>query len=131
MKDVMRRSLKTSENFWHNDLGSHSSFGNGIKFDSRVILGNDRLVFNNRLTKSDPKDIRFANYDLLLEYVKARLHYEDVAAAENRLGDKAIHDGCFSLDGLAEGKEEEKMAEERRQTLKDFFHSLKGPLVRK
>jgi hypothetical protein len=81
--------------------------------------------------QSDPKDIRFANYDLLLEYVKSRLHYEDVAAAENRLGDKAIHDGCFSLDGLAEGKEEEEMAEERRQTLKDFFHSSKGPLVRK
>jgi hypothetical protein len=93
--------------------------------------GNDRLVFNYRLTKSDPKDIGFANYDLLLEYVKARLHYEDVAAAEDRLGDKAIHDGYFSLDGLAEGKEEEEMAEERRQTLKDFFHSSKGHPVRK
>ena len=74
---------------------------NGIKFDSRVILGNDRKLTLGGATKTD----RFiwSNYDLLLEYIKARFSYATVGEAEGRLGDKAIHDGSFGLDGLAEG----------------------------
>ena len=43
------------------------------------------------------------NFDILLEYVKARFGYKTVREAENALGDKSIHDGSFGLDGLAEG----------------------------
>jgi hypothetical protein len=74
---------------------------NGIKFDSRVILGNDREVLDTGRTLREPWGWR--NCDLLLEYVKARFGDPDVGAAEKRLGDKAIHDGTFGLDGLAEG----------------------------
>ncbi len=65
---------------------------NGIRFDDRVIWGNER------------KDIpRIPHYDILLEYVRSCFHLPSVEAAEKKLGDKTIHDGSFSLDGLAEG----------------------------
>ena len=80
---------------------------NGIKFDSRVVLGNDRRFDASGETwRMSSKDIDYAvwiNVDLLLEYVKARFNYTTVAEAEDRLGDRTIHDGSFSLDGLAEG----------------------------
>jgi len=85
---------------------------NGVKFDSRVILGNDRITYVdphaglmriNSNTGSAIFPYSWLDYDILLEYVKARFGYEDVAAAEKRLGDRVIHDGSFSLDGLAEG----------------------------
>lgn len=74
---------------------------NGIKFDSRVILGNQRDVTVDGITSCG--DTGFGNCDLLLEYIKARFGDPDVSTAEKRLGDKAIHDGSFSLDGLSEG----------------------------
>lgn len=77
---------------------------NGIKFDSRVILGNDRHVNTPQGGTWDKKgNWGWGNIDLLLEYIKARFNYDNVAEAESRLGDKAIHDGSFSLDGIAEG----------------------------
>ena len=73
---------------------------NGIKFDSRVVLGNNRELSDGYTAG---KGFVWDNYDILLEYIKARFGYDNVADAEARLGDKAIHDGSFSLDGLAEG----------------------------
>lgn len=75
---------------------------NGIKFDSRVVLGNDRTVDQNGKTFMR-QERSWDNIDLLLEYIKVRFSYPNVAEAEKRLGDRAIHDGSFSLDGLAEG----------------------------
>ncbi len=74
---------------------------NGIKFDSRVVLGNDRRLDKNGMTLVGP--YQWKNYDLLLEFVKGRFGCLDVAEAEAKLGDKAIHDGTFGIDGLAEG----------------------------
>jgi len=80
---------------------------NSIKFDSRVVLGNDRRFDEagdtwRPGTESEPYVI-WKNTDLLLEYIKARFDYDTVGEAEGRLGDRAIHDGSFSLDGIAEG----------------------------
>lgn len=75
---------------------------NGIKFDSRVVLGNDRCSDRNGRTGLK-QTWWWENIDLLLEYIKARFDYNNVAEAEARLGDKTIHDGTFGLDGLAEG----------------------------
>lgn len=74
---------------------------NGIKFDSRVLLGNDREVDERGTTTFG--EYGWGNYDLLLEYIKARFEFESVLDAESELGNKAIHDGSFSLDGLSEG----------------------------
>jgi hypothetical protein len=76
---------------------------NGIKFDSRVLLGNDRALGNWGTVINNSNTFWWENYDILLEYIKSRFGYDSVAEAEQRLGDKAIHDGSFSLDGLAEG----------------------------
>lgn len=74
---------------------------NGVKFDSRVLLGNDRVCLGRGITSKE--GLLWHNCDLLLEYIKARFGDPDVGTAEKRLGDKAIHDGSFSLDGLSEG----------------------------
>jgi len=74
---------------------------NGIHFDSRVILGNDRAI--DRFGRISRDGLWFDNYDILLEYVRSRYNYNTVRQAEARLGDKTIHDGSFGLDGLAEG----------------------------
>jgi len=74
---------------------------NGVKFDSRVLLGNNREMTIHGVTENG--GLGWGNYDILLEYVRARFGYDNVGQAENRLGDKAIHDGSFSLDGLSEG----------------------------
>ena len=80
---------------------------NSIKFDSRVVLGNDRKFDEDGDVWTQPIQsssyVTWKNTDLLLEYIKARFDYDTVAGAEERLGDRAIHDGSFSLDGLAEG----------------------------
>ena len=74
---------------------------NGIHFDSRVMLGNDRMFFPDGRTAI--RGTWWDNYDILLEYIKTRFAYSNVRDAEVRLGDKAIHDGSFGLDGLAYG----------------------------
>jgi len=83
---------------------------NGIAFDSKVIIGNDREVSEygqvtatKDLQPVSGDGIKFYNFDILLEYIRSRFNFLDVAAAELKLGDEQIHDGSFSLDGLAEG----------------------------
>lgn len=98
---------------------------NGIKFDSRVVLGNDRILWGpqHHMNAIDGDDVKLSmltqlgfnvtttpdcqlgwgNYDILLEYIKARFGINTVAMAEEKLGQRSIHDGSFSLDGLAEG----------------------------
>lgn len=79
---------------------------NGVKFDSRVVLGNARILDHG--ISDGPAlvmhgDKGWEEYDILLQYVRSRFGCADVLDAEKRLGDKAIHDGSFGLDGLAEG----------------------------
>ena len=78
---------------------------NGVRFDSRVLLGNARgqypqldgtVVVNN-------DQYEWVEYDLLLQYVRSRFDMADVWEAEQKLGDKEIHDGSFGLDGLSVG----------------------------
>ena len=63
------------------------------------MLGNDRAV-NAGFTISLNRSYMWWNFDILLEYIKSRFNYATVADAENRLGDKQIHDGSFNLDAL-------------------------------
>jgi len=68
---------------------------NGIKFDNRVILGDDY---------NEPNTERlWGDYDILLEVVKSKFHLDSVAEAEAKLGDKEVHDGSVSLNGLSRG----------------------------
>lgn len=83
---------------------------NGIKFDSRVLLGNDRKVSPYGITWIETERMGaieqgawWNNYDILLEYLRIRFDCADVAEAEKKLGDKTIYDGSFGLNGLAEG----------------------------
>jgi hypothetical protein len=90
---------------------------NGVKFDSRVILGNHRQADPDDVDGHAITEIRSPNpplaiydfkpgwmeFDILLSYVRTRFGYENIKEAEERLGDKEIHDGSFSLDGLGEG----------------------------
>lgn len=66
---------------------------NGIKFDNRVVLGNDY---------GKGKQL-WGNIDLLLEVIQGKYFLPSVAEAEAKLGDKEVHDGSVGLDGLAEG----------------------------
>lgn len=93
---------------------------NGIKFDSRVILGNDRSVDMWGQTSKVQTRFFHDNYDLLLEYLKARYGFENVAQAEKELGGPmVVHDGSFGLDGLAEGT----------LGLRKTGHGAKAPLL--
>jgi len=66
---------------------------NGIKFDNHVILP----------PETHDKEHNWDDIDLLLEVVKSKFGLPDVRAAELKLGDKEVHDGSISLDGLSEG----------------------------
>lgn len=68
---------------------------NGIKFDNRVLFGNDYNAPNS--------EVAWRDYDILLEVVKAKYGLSSVAEAEKKLGDPAVHDGSIGLDGLSEG----------------------------
>lgn len=112
---------------------------NGVKFDSRVILGNLRgtdfvsdgmvLITGTRICgERSPESgdvlntIRTAEWmelDLLLRYVQSRFGCASVLEAEKLLGDKTIHDGTFGLDGLAEGT----------LGLKKIGHGSKAPVL--
>lgn len=72
---------------------------NGVKFDSRVLLGNERAV-NDGFTFTLNRRYMWFNFDILLQYIKTRFQYLTVREAEKRLGDKHIHDGTFNLDAL-------------------------------
>ena len=95
--------IKKRERVWgqvHLNRRTAVSF-NGIHFDSRVILGNDRAI--DRFGRISRDGLWFNNYDILLEYIRSRCNYNTIRQAEARLGDKTNHDGPFGLDGLAEG----------------------------
>jgi hypothetical protein len=83
--------------------GSIAITFNGIKFDSRVLLGSDRKITSTGKISSKRILSEWDNFDILLEYIKARFGSNTVREAEEALGDKSIHDGSFGLDGLAEG----------------------------
>lgn len=72
---------------------------NGIKFDSRVLLGNDRET-NMGFTSSKDRSYMWFNFDILLEFIRGRFNCKDVSEAEVKLGQKGIHDGSFNLDAL-------------------------------
>lgn len=72
---------------------------NGVKFDSQVLLGNEREV-NQGFTSSKDRRYMWFNFDILLEYIKTRFSMATVGQAEERLGDKKIHDGSFNLNAL-------------------------------
>ena len=67
---------------------------NSIRFDNKVLLGNDYLG-RSQLANDD--------CDLLLEVVKTKFAVESVEEAEKKVGQKEVHDGSIGLDGLAEG----------------------------
>lgn len=74
---------------------------NGVKFDSCVILGNNRKTrMVDGLTFISGTDVHWRDYDILLEYVRARFDLDNVKQAEKKLGQKGIHDGSFNLDAL-------------------------------
>jgi DEAD/DEAH box helicase domain-containing protein len=79
---------------------------NGIRFDSLVLLGNDR-DFDSAGCMTSNGGASFYNYDILVEYASARLGYlvekppafvTDILAI---LKNPAIHDGTFNLNALA------------------------------
>lgn len=76
------------------DLSGHgvASF-NGIKFDNRVLLGND-------LGGSTP----WHNYDLLLEVVCSKFPgTKNIKEAEEKYGANHVHNGSIGLNGLSVG----------------------------
>lgn len=78
---------------------------NSIRFDSRVILGNDRSFnYNARWTSSAKEGYGWENYDIMFEYVNSKyslLGEEDVF---KWLDNPANHKkGVFSLNGMAMG----------------------------
>lgn len=67
---------------------------NGVRFDNRVLMGNDYLS----------EDGRWDNIDLLLLAVRAKFPgCKSVKEAEEKHGAKAVHDNTLGLDGLAHG----------------------------
>jgi len=66
---------------------------NGIRFDNRVLLGNDY----------QERDHLWEDFDLLLEVVRSKFGVDSVEEAEERYGAKQVHDGSIGLNGLAEG----------------------------
>jgi len=68
---------------------------NGIKFDNRVIFGND---YNSAVC-----DRKWSDIDLLLKVVRGKFNVDTVADAETKFGMSEVHDGSIGLDGLAKG----------------------------
>jgi len=68
---------------------------NGIKFDNRVVLGNEY--------REQEREYLWRDVDLLLLAIKYKFGLESVAAAEAKMGERSIHDGSINLDGIAEG----------------------------
>ncbi len=79
---------------------------NGVKFDSRVIIGNDRRVkCEDGFPVIRPMNGMegWMNIDLLLLAVQGKYGLDTAEEAYNRLGDRRIHDGSITLDGIAQG----------------------------
>lgn len=69
---------------------------NGIKFDSKVILGNNTACSDDGMTYIS--NISFNNFDILAEYIKSRFNCKNIKEAVNMLKNRKIFDGSFSLD---------------------------------
>lgn len=82
---------------------------NSVRFDSKVILGNNRYelkLFDSPFitTWNDEANILFLNYDLLIEIVKGKYQLRNHNEVMAKLEDHSIHtDGIISLDGLSKG----------------------------
>lgn len=67
---------------------------NGVKFDNRVLLGNDCY---------EKEAVPWRNVDILRLVLYAKYGTYSVEEAEERHGKKNVHNGDIGLDGLAEG----------------------------
>ncbi len=79
---------------------------NGVKFDSKILVGNYRRVIEEDgfLVTRPPSGMeKWMNIDLLLLAVQGKYGLDTAEEAYNRLGDRRIHDGSLSLDGIAQG----------------------------
>lgn len=68
---------------------------NGIRFDNSVLLGNDY--------QKDKGPIRWPDYDILLEVVKAKFKVKTIQEAQMTHGFRAVHDGSINLDAISRG----------------------------
>lgn len=67
---------------------------NGIRFDNKILLGND---YQSKFAAL------WDDYDILREVVKAKFGCESVSEAEEKVGNQGVHDGSIGLDALARG----------------------------
>ena len=93
--DVYRFYVPDDKDKLISDLASGGTIisFNGIKFDNRVLLGNNYMD-NERLWR---------DCDLLLAVVQGKFDVNTVAEAEQKVGAGQVHDGSIGLDGLAKG----------------------------
>lgn len=73
---------------------------NGIKFDSRVLIGNDRAVDKKGRVYTLNGIMYWDNYDILLEVIKSKFKIENIKDALVKLDEKGIHDGTFNLNSI-------------------------------
>lgn len=79
---------------------------NGVKFDSKILIGNDRRVkCEDGFPVTRPMNgmEKWMNIDLLLLAIQGKYGLDTAEEAYSRLGDRKIHDGSLSLDGIAQG----------------------------
>jgi len=72
---------------------------NGIKFDSKILLGRDRKCAKDGMTYKGK--VSWKNYDILLEYIKSRFKLLTISQAKEKLKDDSIFDGSFSLNSIS------------------------------
>jgi hypothetical protein len=76
---------------------------NGVNFDTRVLLGNDRKITFSRsvnLVHITRGNIHWVEFDILLFAIKAKYFLASLEEAYNLLGDPKIHDGALGLDKI-------------------------------
>ena len=71
---------------------------NGVKFDNRVLLGNNYRRH----------ELLWRDEDLLLWVIQYKFSLDSVAEAESLLVSREVHDGSISLNGLAKGTLQKK-----------------------
>ncbi len=79
---------------------------NGVKFDSKILLGNDRLVkCEDGFPVTRPMNgmEKWMNIDLLLLAIQGKYGLDTAEEAYSRSRHRSIHDGSLSLDGIARG----------------------------
>lgn len=74
---------------------------NGLRFDTKVLLGNDRELIphsDGSVTVVDPvNNVRWKEYDLLYLVIKSKFELESHDDVMNKLNDPSIHKGLFNL----------------------------------